>query len=134
MKYNCPVCAFNGLDEPPEDFTICPSCGTEFDYHDLIRGHDELRSAWIATGPKWHSTLIPAPPEWNGLAQLKSAGLIEYEPFGADTPTQIVIVEVSKGVSMVPVTWGTMRLETVQYALGTIIDRLVNTRFVGAST
>ena len=134
MKYTCPVCAFDGLEEPPAYFTICPCCGTKFGYQDFLRGHEELRAAWIATGPQWHSSLIPAPPNWNGLAQLKNAGLIDYEPVAGDTQTQIGVVEIGTGSQVIRLpSWGTARIETVQYAIGVVVDRLVKLRFVGAS-
>lgn len=51
----CTVCSYDKLDEPPENFSICPSCGTEFGYHDEFESHDELRQRWIASGSKWWS-------------------------------------------------------------------------------
>jgi hypothetical protein len=134
MKYTCPVCAFDGLEEPPAYFTICPCCGTEFGYHDFVRGHDELRATWIATGLRWHSTVISAPIRWNGFAQLKTAGFIDYEPVGADVPTQIGIVEIGQSSSIVSSPdWGSVRINSVQYVIGTVLDRLVNPRFAGAT-
>jgi len=62
--------------QPAADFRICPSCGTEFGYHDAGRGYDELRSLWLQGGAVWWSRNRPEPPFWNGIAQLLSAGYI----------------------------------------------------------
>lgn len=74
--YICPVCGYNQLKSPPEDFTICPSCGTEFEYHDAVRSHAELRQRWIDSGAKWHSKFLSPPPNWNYITQLAEAGHI----------------------------------------------------------
>jgi hypothetical protein len=46
----CPVCAYAAPKYSPEDFTICPSCGTEFGYHDSKKSHAELRAEWVERG------------------------------------------------------------------------------------
>jgi hypothetical protein len=52
MGHNCPVCGYAKLAEPPYDktgcasFEICPSCGTEFGYHDASKSHAEPRRLW----------------------------------------------------------------------------------------
>ena len=74
MKYTCPVCGFL-MDEPPADFNICPSCGTEFSYHDVGRSHEELRRIWLESGPAWWSKVDPPPPSWNPYRQLFEADL-----------------------------------------------------------
>jgi hypothetical protein len=74
-KYDCPVCGYPALPDPPRDFEICPSCGTEFDYHDATKTHKELRDAWIAAGLRWSSRAIPQPTNWNPFDQLFRAGL-----------------------------------------------------------
>ncbi|NPC90765.1 hypothetical protein HOO54_05030 [Bacillus sp. WMMC1349] len=72
-SYTCPVCGFNGLDEPPYDeynigsYDICPCCNFEFGYsedHDVRLGYivtpDHLieaafqlyRKQWIEAGMK----------------------------------------------------------------------------------
>jgi hypothetical protein len=68
--YICPVCKFDKLPDPPENFEICPSCGTEFGYHDTTKTFHQLRDIWIASGAKWHSKVIPMPVGWDGLTQL----------------------------------------------------------------
>jgi len=78
---SCPVCGYQGLRRPPRNFSICPSCGTEFEYDDFGMSREEvdqrrieLRNRWIESGPIWHSKVVPAPPAWNPVAQLLSAG------------------------------------------------------------
>lgn len=65
----CPVCGYQ-LPWPPEDFHICPSCGTEFGYDDAGRTHAELRAQWIERGAHWWSRSTPAPVGWDPLVQL----------------------------------------------------------------
>ncbi len=65
----CPVCGYS-MGEPPRDYNICASCGTEFGHHDVNASIEELRSAWLNTGPKWWSSTEPIPPSWNPLMQL----------------------------------------------------------------
>lgn len=78
--HTCPVCGYSKLEFPPEDFTICPSCGTEFGYQDTCRSHKDLRDRWIANGPKWHSLVIKPPYLWNPYQQLIDA------KYGLDIP------------------------------------------------
>lgn len=54
-RYTCPVCDYNKLSDPPTNFNICPSCGTEFDNDDYDKTHAELRAEWIKGGRKWWS-------------------------------------------------------------------------------
>lgn len=75
--YTCPVCGFDGLDEPPSHFNICPSCGTEFGYHDARRSHDVLREQWIERGARWHSRAVAPPVNWDAFSQLAKAGFID---------------------------------------------------------
>ena len=67
---NCPVCGFE-MGEPPADYNICPSCGTEFGVSDVNASIEQLRRAWIATGPVWWFTVESPPPNWNPLNQLE---------------------------------------------------------------
>lgn len=134
MNYTCPVCAFTGLDEPPVDFTICPSCGSEFGYHDFIRGHDELRSQWIATGPQWHSSVIAAPPQWDGMEQLRRGGLIDYSSVGMDTQTEIAVVEIGRHSTIVNIPMGSARIDTTEYGVGRIVNLLERLRFTGMNS
>jgi hypothetical protein len=68
--HTCPVCGYDKLRRPAANHLICPSCGTQFEYHDSIRTHAELREQWVAGGMLWHSRARPAPPDWNPREQL----------------------------------------------------------------
>jgi hypothetical protein len=82
-QYSCPVCGFDGLLEPAFDgsgcasFEICPSCGTEFGYHDARKSHQELRRLWVASGAHWFSMSTNPPPGWDAEEQLRAAKLQE---------------------------------------------------------
>src|SRR5437016_2169017 len=65
----CPVCGY-GMEEPPTNYNICPSCGTEFGIHDVNASILSLRQNWFSSGPKWWSSVDPKPPHWNPLRQL----------------------------------------------------------------
>lgn len=85
-RYTCPVCGYGGLPEAPWDNDapsdeICPSCGTQFGYHDAAGGdaarrqprYRELREEWIARGMPWESPDIePAPDDWDPTRQLEA--------------------------------------------------------------
>jgi hypothetical protein len=73
----CPVCAYPRLPYPPLDFLICPSCGTEFGYHDSAKTYPELRASWIAHGMRWHSRAVPQPRNWNPVEYLISEGYVD---------------------------------------------------------
>jgi hypothetical protein len=89
MNFSCPVCGWDRLFEsawegPSASYENCPSCGTEFGYHDdaiapesQSRGetHAQLRRRWILAGHPWSSVSQPKPQEWNPVEQLRSAGL-----------------------------------------------------------
>ena len=68
--YSCPVCGYPELPVPPSDYEICPSCGTEFEYHDARRSHAQLRGEWIQSGAHWHSRVVSPPLGWNPWIQL----------------------------------------------------------------
>ena len=95
MPFRCPVCAYPKLPYPAADYEICPSCGTEFEYHDARRTHAELREQWKASGAKWYSAVVAPPTGWNGYKQLldgdlavprfadyRLEGNLETSPFG----------------------------------------------------
>jgi hypothetical protein len=83
VYYPCPVCGYGQMSGPPENYNICPSCGTEFGYDDLSKSHRQLRNKWLASGAKWFSFATP-PPDfyWNGFLQVTEAGL----PYDAAMP------------------------------------------------
>jgi len=73
----CPVCGYDGLVLPPEDFYTCPCCGTEFGYHDAAETYvgreqqwERLRRRWYERGATWFSPVIPQPPGWDADGQL----------------------------------------------------------------
>ena len=72
----CPVCGYDQLRRPARDFIICPSCGTEFDYHDATTSHEELRARWLRRGAAWTSRVVQPPQGWNAYDQLVRARLI----------------------------------------------------------
>lgn len=76
----CPVCGYNDPASPSfgdewQD-EICPSCGTQFGYDDANTSHSDLRQRWIGSGARWWSR-NPAPVHFNGIEQLRQAGLID---------------------------------------------------------
>lgn len=78
MKYTCPVCAYPELPYPPQDYHICPCCGTEFGNDDIDVTHEQLREMWIATGAEWFFRNPPA--NWNPYLQLSAVGLASMAP------------------------------------------------------
>ncbi len=74
--HTCPVCGYNRLSRPAEDFLICPSCGTEFGYHDANTSVETLRLEWIASGAPWRSLVIARPADWNPILQLVRSNLV----------------------------------------------------------
>jgi hypothetical protein len=56
------------MPDPPQDYHICPCCGTEFGNDDADCTFDELRDRWIRAGAPW---FFGDPPEgWSPQAQL----------------------------------------------------------------
>ncbi len=69
--YTCPVCGYNELQYPPSNFTVCPSCYTEFGYDDATLTHEDLRREWIGNGMPWMGMNVTPPPTgWNPYKQL----------------------------------------------------------------
>jgi len=79
--HTCPVCGYDQLEYAPADFNICPSCGTEFGYHDANFTHAQIRQRWLAAGAQWWDRDTPPPPNWSPMAQLRNIG---YELTAAD--------------------------------------------------
>ena len=65
----CPVCGYE-MEDPPRDYNICPSCGTEFGLHDVYASLQDLRAAWLQAGPKWWSPTDPVPQDWKPWDQV----------------------------------------------------------------
>lgn len=86
-RYICPVCNFDGLEEPPYNFEgsgsyeICPCCGFEFGYADhgysyvddyciVEKYHTEWRKKWIENGCIWKWPEDGKPEDWDPMEQL----------------------------------------------------------------
>lgn len=80
MSYLCPVCGYNKMARPPEDFYICPCCGTEFENDDFETSHAELRRRWEDRGMQWFSRHTPPPPFWSPKIQLETFRQLENAP------------------------------------------------------
>jgi DNA-directed RNA polymerase subunit RPC12/RpoP len=100
MSYQCPVCGYNKMTHPPEDYYICPSCGTEFENDDFETTHTELRQMWLDNGAEWFSEATPKPYRWNAYSQLEEAGFISVTPY-ASTATSYVAIKVGQKRSIV---------------------------------
>jgi len=88
--YTCPVCGFSGLEFPPEDYYICPCCGTEFGYDDLAHTRRELRNMWLRNGGQWFNVEVPqflTLHNWNAWGQLDTAGL----PYDVVNPVKQIV-------------------------------------------
>jgi hypothetical protein len=78
--FQCPVCGFRGLVDPPRSpdgiasFEICRCCAFQFGFDDDSEGlsYQEYRQRWVANGSKWWSNEIAAPNGWNAAVQLAS--------------------------------------------------------------
>jgi hypothetical protein len=70
--YTCPVCGYDRLSEAPLNFTICPCCGTEFEYDDARATHAQLRTAWLRDGARWWSPVDSPPPDWDPYVHLNA--------------------------------------------------------------
>lgn len=68
----CPVCYYQPLPWPPEDYNICICCGTEFGFDDADLSFDHLRDRWIKSGMPWFSREFPPPDRWNPADQVGS--------------------------------------------------------------
>lgn len=87
MTYGCPVCLFAQLPYPPQDYHICPCCGTEYGNDDFEFTHEELRGKWIANGAHW---FYENPPDgWNPWSQLIRGGHPELVPFRAASDANV---------------------------------------------
>lgn len=73
--YKCLVCGFDGLTSPPNNFTICPCCYTEYGYEDFNISYADLREKWIKKGMPWMGRNVTPPPlGWDPFEQLIKAG------------------------------------------------------------
>jgi hypothetical protein len=65
----CPVCSYKNMPFPPEDYNICPCCGTEFGNDDAYATHEQLLMRWLRNGAPWFFGV--APLGWNPYLQLR---------------------------------------------------------------
>ena len=79
MKYVCPVCNYDGLDQKPYNdrgygsYEICLCCGFQFgvdDFPDKEQGIREWRERWIENGCRWTYGQHLKPPNWDPVEQL----------------------------------------------------------------
>lgn len=82
MNYQCPVCGYDQMPDPPRDYNICPCCGVEYGLGDTFDSHRELRNAWLLEGAPWFSRMPPyvAPANWSAWDQLDNAGYVYDVP------------------------------------------------------
>ncbi len=84
-KYQCPVCGYPDLKDPPYDpitnassFDICPCCGCEYGYNDATpwakRNH---LLKWLKRGAPWFMPEL-RPANWDVKTKLRRAG-IDFE-------------------------------------------------------
>jgi hypothetical protein len=90
--YTCPVCGF-GMPDPPSDFNICASCGTEFGLHDSGTNVSELRREWIKSGAQWSSKVVKVPVGWNPYVQMLDAHLVDVTIGGSGDLTVAISVD-----------------------------------------
>lgn len=100
MLFLCPVCYFNQMPDPPEDYNICPCCGTEFGLDDEFKHHMQLRQEWIEGGMKWF--FREPPPFWNPASQLTNIHVciepVSYWPVGTNVSSVLAIHDVYSSV------------------------------------
>lgn len=85
MTETCPICGYPGYQEfYPEGGTtydICPSCGFESGVDGISWDREErnstFRRRWIEGGAQWWSPATPPEPGWDGIEQLRRAGLLD---------------------------------------------------------
>ncbi len=118
----CPVCGYDGLLEAPTNFSICPCCGTQFDYDDDTVSHDELRRRWVESGARWWSPNRKPPLNWSPLEQLEKAGfkvpVSNGELVGKGTASPPVFVDMTKKAPVFysPTVRGRFVLTNVRFA------------------
>jgi hypothetical protein len=91
MIYICPVCGYP-MSDPPRDYNICPSCGTEFGYEDSARSYESLRNAWFRSGAAWWSPVDPIPHGWNPLTQLENLDVADKAAISIRNSSPVIFV------------------------------------------
>lgn len=113
----CPVCAYKNLPYPPEDYNICPCCGTEFGNDDAQFTHEQLQRQWIAAGSPWF--FGNPPPNWNAWNQLlegermQNLPLYSVSAFVSASPISAAGFRIQSSGTAVPMT---VASSTVLYA------------------
>lgn len=100
------------MEEGPRGYNICPSCGTEFGLHDVNSTIEDLRTAWLESGAKWHSAVVPEPEKWNQAQQLATL-LFSRADIQVSEYDVGVIVPVAAGSDQAKFAY---RLSELQYA------------------
>jgi hypothetical protein len=93
MKFRCPVCLFPDMPYPPEDYHICPCCGTEFGNDDALYSHEQLRGAWADADAPWF--FGDPPPLWNPWKQLEDAGQFDEIPWLSKVKVQSSVFNIA---------------------------------------
>ena len=70
----CPICGYDELEYPINEFDICPCCLCEFGVSDEEWSEVELRNDWVSHGAlwAWESYDIPQPANWNARKQFEN--------------------------------------------------------------
>ena len=70
------------MEEPPERYAICPSCGTEFGNDDFVldpRSRPvrwaELRLQWLNARAPWFDDSTPRPQDWRPFDLMATPGV-----------------------------------------------------------
>ena len=86
-NYICPICGYDGLEEPVYDeigeasCEICACCGVEFGFDDFDFKNltfDTVREKWLKDGAEWFDKKAK-PKNWNLEEQLKNLQLPEAQ-------------------------------------------------------
>jgi hypothetical protein len=101
----CPVCAYNKLEFPPADFSICACCGTEFGYDDRVLTHAGLTKKWVRQGCPWFDQDEHKPVGWNPYLQLIDGGLGWAVPFDFRLELQANLTFTNSGVQLQQSPW-----------------------------
>jgi hypothetical protein len=86
--YICPVCGYEKLEDPPQDFNICCCCGTEFGFDDFETPYEVLRSLWLERGHPWFSPTEGPPALWNPFSQLNNLQYLQRPSVSSRTEQQ----------------------------------------------
>ncbi len=134
MKYQCPVCGYDQMTHPPEDFYICPSCGTEFENDDFEITYTQLRERWLESGAVWFSRATLKPRNWNPYVQLGTMRFRIYQKWRTKNWNPYVQLGTSQNSAQIKVstvTKGTS-VKTVRLGRSQIMENLEGVRLAHA--